>query len=405
MANITPIKPEVDEISLLTQTIDSFNNAAGSIARQYRSLESRVKELDVELKEQNDFLNNILESIKTGIIVLDHNGYITTLNYAAGKITGFASEEVKGEKFDILFDSGFIRGIDLDQNTLNALTETLEIETEFKKNNKEIVNISLSIAPVLQPGNRPAGIVMTMQDITGMKRLEREASRTDRLQAMGEMAVKIAHEVRNPLGSIKLFADILNKELQALPELKALPDYILSGVQSIDSIISNLLLFVKPQQSPDFKRIDMHDVLNGSLFFSGHLIKHDDSIKIETEYYNAPVMVRGDAELLKQVALNLILNAIQAMPDGGKLRIATGIIKNSRTRDAIAEIKFTDTGTGISRDIMTKIFDPFFTTKKDGTGLGLAIVHNILKAHDAGIDVSSSGKGTECTIRIPLDTK
>ncbi len=405
MANITPIKPEVAEISLLTQTIDSFNNAAGSIARQYRSLESRVKELDIELKEQNDFLNNILESIKTGIIVLDHNGYITTLNYAAEKITGFASEKVKGEKFDILFDSGFIRGIDLDQNTLNALTETLEIETEFKKNNKEIVNISLSIAPVLQSGNRPTWIVMTMQDITGMKRLEREASRTDRLQAMGEMAVKIAHEVRNPLGSIKLFADILNKELQALPELKALPDYILSGVQSIDSIISNLLLFVKPQQSPDFKRIDMHDVLNGSLFFSGHLIKHDDSIKIETEYYNAPVMVRGDAELLKQVALNLILNAIQAMPDGGKLRIATGIIKNSRTRDAIAEIKFTDTGTGISRDIMTKIFDPFFTTKKDGTGLGLAIVHNILKAHDAGIDVSSSGKGTECTIRIPLDTK
>ncbi len=405
MENITLIKPEAAEISLLTQTIDSFNDAAGRIERQYRSLESRVKELDIELKEQNDFLNNILESIKTGIIVLDPNGYITTLNHAAEKITGFASEKVNGEKFNILFDSGFIREIDLDPNTLNALTETLDIETEFKKNDKEIVNISLSIAPVLQSGNRPAGIVMTMQDITGMKRLEREASRTDRLQAMGEMAVKIAHEVRNPLGSIKLFADILNKGLQSSPELKALPDYILSGVQSIDSIISNLLLFVKPQQAPDFKRIDMHDVLNGSLFFSGHLIKHDNSIKIETEYYNEPVMVRGDAELLKQVALNLILNSIQAMPDGGKLCIATSIVKNSRTRDAIAEIKFTDTGTSISRDIMTKIFDPFFTTKKDGTGLGLAIVHNILKAHDAGIDVSSSGKGTECSIRIPMDTK
>ena len=416
MNNPILIKTETDDINLLTQAIDSFNEAASTIERQYHALENRVKALDIELKDKNDslkknleekeevknFLNNVLESITTGVIVIDPNGDITTLNQAAEKITGFISEKVKGKNYKILLDSGFMQDVDSDLNRLNTLNETLEVETDFKKKNKDIININLSIAPVLKSGNRSDGIVLTMQDITRMKRWEQEASRSDRLQAMGEMAVKIAHEVRNPLGSIKLFADLLNKELQSSEELKELTEHISSGVQSINNIISNLLLFVKPQQVPELKIIDIHDVLNASLFFSGHLVKHDNSIKIKTEYYTKPVMVRGDTELLKQVALNLILNAIQAMPNGGELGILTDIVKSSQGQEQIAEIKFVNTGRSITKKIMPKIFDPFFTTKKNGTGLGLAIVHNILKAHDAGIDITSSEKGTECVIRIAI---
>lgn len=416
MNELCEIKTKTDEINILTQAIDSFNYAASKIEKQYHLLENRVKEMDIELKEKNNsleknlkdkeevkkFLINILESITTGIIVIDPDGYITTLNHAAEKITGFIPEKVKGEKFKILFDSGFMKDVDLDLERVNALNEILEVETEIIKRDKEITNINLSIAPVLESGKSRAGIVLTMQDITRMKRWEQKASRTDRLQAMGEMAVKIAHEVRNPLGSIKLFADMLNKELQSSAELKELSEHISSGVESINNIISNLLLFVKPQQSPDLKVIDIHDVLNGSIFFSGHIVKHDNSIKIKTKYYAAPVMVRGDNELLKQVVLNLLLNAIQAMPNGGELSISTDIVKSSQEQKEIAEIKFVDTGISISQKNIAKIFDPFFTTKKNGTGLGLAIVHNILKAHDAGIDISSSKKGTKCIVRIPV---
>ena len=415
MNELCEIKIETDEINILTQAINSFNYAASKIEKQYYLLENRVKELDIELKEKNDSLKknlkdkeevkkiliNILESITTGIIVIDSDGYITTLNHAAEKITGFLSEKVKGEKIKTLFDSGFMRDVDLDPERVNALNEILEVETEFEKRDKEITNINLSIAPILESGKSRAGIVLTMQDITRMKRLEQRASRTDRLQAMGEMAVKIAHEVRNPLGSIKLFADMLNKELQSSSDLKELSEHILSGVESINNIISNLLLFVKPQQSPDLKVIDIHDVLDGSIFFSGHLVKHDNSIKIKTKYYAEPVLVRGDEELLKQVALNLILNAIQAMPNGGELVISTDIHRRSQGQAKSAEIKFIDTGISISQKIISRIFDPFFTTKKNGTGLGLAIVHNILKAHDAGIDITSSKKGTKCIVRIP----
>ncbi|MBL0702063.1 MAG: PAS domain S-box protein [Desulfosarcina sp.] len=416
MNNPILIKTETYEINLLTQAIDSFNEAASKIEKQYHALENRVKDLDIELKDKNDslkknleekeevknFLNNVLESITTGVIVIDPDGYITTLNHAAEKITGFIFEKVKGRKFKILLGSGFMQDVDLDLNRLNTLNETLEVETDFKKKYKEIININLSIAPVLKSGNTSDGIVLTMQDITRMKRWEQEASRSDRLQAMGEMAVKIAHEVRNPLGSIKLFADLLNQELQSSAKLKELTEHISSGVQSINNIISNMLLFVKPQQAPDLKIIDIHDVLNDSLFFSGHLVKHDNSIKIKTEYYTKSVMVRGDTELLKQVALNLILNAIQAMPKGGELGISTDIVKSSQGQEQIAEIRFVDTGTSITKKIMPKIFDPFFTTKKNGTGLGLVIVHNILKAHDASIDIISSEEGTECIIRIAI---
>ncbi len=410
------IKIETDEINLLTQAIDSFNEAASKIEQQYHALENRVKELDIELKDKNDslkknlkekeevknFLNNILESIATGVIVIDPDGHITTLNQAAEKITGFISEKVKGEHFNILLDSGFIQDIDLDLNRINTLNETLEVETELNKNDAEIININLSIAPVLKSGKVSEGVVLTMQDITRIKRWEQEASRSDRLQAMGEMAIKIAHEVRNPLGSIKLFADLLNRELQSTEELKEFSEHISSGVESINNIISNLLLFIKPQQAPDLKIIDIHDVLDGSIFFSGHLVKHDNSIKIETKYYAKPVMVRGDTELLKQVALNLILNAIQAMPNRGKLIISTDIVKGKEGEKEIAEIRFVNTGTSIAKEIIPKIFDPFFTTKKNGTGLGLAIVHNILKAHDAGIYITSSEEETECIISIPI---
>ncbi|MBL0716900.1 MAG: PAS domain S-box protein, partial [Desulfosarcina sp.] len=262
MNELYETQTEPDEIKILTHAIDSFNYAANKIEKQYHLLENRVSELDIELTEKNDslkknleekedvkkFLINILESITTGVIVIDPDGYITALNHAAEKITGFISKKLKGEKIKTLFDSGFMRDVDLDLDKFNNLNEMLEVKTEFVKNDKNITNINLSISPILENGKSRAGTVLTMQDITRMKRWEQKASRTDRLQAMGEMAVKIAHEVRNPLGSIKLFADMLNKELQSSEELRELSEHISSGVESINNIISNLLLFVKPQQ-------------------------------------------------------------------------------------------------------------------------------------------------------------
>jgi signal transduction histidine kinase len=220
---------------------------------------------------------------------------------------------------------------------------------------------------------------------------------------MGEMAVKIAHEIRNPLGSIELFASTMKKDLEDFEEPRVLSEHISSCVKSINSIISNLLLFMRPEQKASFQIVDLHDPLKDSLFFSDHVIQSNEHIEVITSYHPEPLMVLGDSELLKQMYLNLILNAVQSMPGDGKLMISTKKIECVQNGPDFAEIKFMDTGTGISKAVMPRIFDPFFTTKTRGTGLGLAIVHNIIKLHGGSIDIRNSKKdGAVCIVTLPL---
>ncbi|MGD9240454.1 MAG: ATP-binding protein, partial [Desulfobacterales bacterium] len=219
---------------------------------------------------------------------------------------------------------------------------------------------------------------------------------------MGEMAVRIAHEIRNPLGSIELFSTMLKDDLKDFEELKVLAEHISSGVKSINNIVSNLLLFIRPDQQPDRQVLDVQEALKDSLFFAGHLLDAQNIIKVETALADHPLEIRGDLELLKQVFLNLILNAIQAMSKGGQLRISTRkVIRQDDTQ--WAEIRLSDTGCGIATADLSKIFDPFYTTRNKGTGLGLTIAHNITKMHGGSIDITScEGDGTECIVALPL---
>ena len=418
MNNLNLVENEnIEGIRLLNQTIASFNGAAFKFETYYRHLEQQVKKLDLELKEKNkelkknleekeevkNYLRNILESLTTGVVVVDLKRMITTFNRAAEKITGLNSEQVKGRIFDKVFISNLFPKINPDSETLNDIEQGTEIETEIVRRGKDILHVSLSTFPVKDPQGEKIGIALTMQDITQMKRLEEKANRTDRLAAMGEMAAEIAHEIRNPLGSIELFVTTLKRDLEGFSELQILADHISSGVRSMNNIISNLLLFIKPQQKPEFRIIDIRSPLNESLLFSRDLVKANSNIEVITDYSSEPLAVNGDTELLKQVCLNLILNAVQAMPDGGSLAIYTNKLNGGQKGSNLVEIRICDTGTGVSGTDISKIFDPFFTTKKKGTGLGLAIVHNILKLHGGDIDIESSeGKETVCTVTLPL---
>jgi PAS domain S-box-containing protein len=368
-------------------------------------LKDKGKSPEIDLKEKEDVredFHNILESLNVGVVVIDLKGEIITFNQTAENITGLFSEKVIGKEFDKVFDPNFFLNSHLDFKSLKDIHQNADVEAEIRRKGKNTFYVSLSISPVKNPEGEKIGIVLALQDITRLKKLEERSNRTDRLAAMGEIAVKIAHEIRNPLGSIELFATVLKKDLKDFEELKALAGHISSGVKSINNVISNLLLFIRPQQKPNFQAIDICDSLDDSLFFSSHLVNSDNGIDIITRYYSKPLMVYADSELLKQIFLNLILNAIQAMPHGGKLTISTRKL-NGRSKKDFAEIRFADTGTGISKADMLRIFDPFFTTKKRGTGLGLAIVHNITEAHGGAVDINSSeGKGTVCTVTLPL---
>ena len=403
-------------LSLLDDAIKSFNSAASSVEKYYQNLENQVRALDIELKYKNEelernlkekdasesYLHCILNSLTAGVIVIDRKNRITSFNRAAEQLTGFKAMRAMGKTLKYVFESDFFEELDLHLLSVAETGEAVQFETEMhvKKGNRYV---SVCISPLQNKEGEKHGIALTLQDITRMKRLEERANRAGRLAAMGEMAANIAHEIRNPLGSIELFASLLKKDLENLPDAKALVEHISSGVTSINNIVSNMLLFIKPQQMPDFKVLDIEQLINDSLCFTDHMIRSINSINVVTEFLPSSLTVYGDRELLKQVVLNIVLNAIQAMPGGGRLVISVKRIKTRPGDPDLAEIKFADTGKGISKADIPMVFDPFFSTKKKGTGLGLAIVHNIVKLHNGTIDISSTkGKGTVCVIRLPV---
>jgi len=236
-----------------------------------------------------------------------------------------------------------------------------------------------------------------------LAQLEERVQRTNRLTAMGEMAAKIAHEIRNPLGSIELFASLVRRDLaQSGHGATDMVEHILSGVQSMDLLITNLLFFTKPQR-PQCTSVRLRDVVKEALLFATHAItQHEIDVCLEVESESADFdYVLADEGLLRQACLNLILNAAQAMKPGGCLHI----VVSSSGEDAeehVTQVSFSDTGIGITRLDLAKMFDPFFTTKERGTGLGLTIAHTIVEAHQGCIEVESQeGQGTTIRLAFP----
>ena len=350
----------------------------------------------------NSELYSIIDNIPTGVVALDVEGKIVTFNRAAEQITGFKADRVQGKSFDGVFKPDYFQNSELTFKNLAQTEKTTEVKTQFNRKGKNRVYLSLAVSPVASTPEGKIATVLSLKDITRLNKLEEQANRTGRLAAMGEMAVRIAHEIRNPLGSIELFSTMLKEDLQDFEELKELAEHISSGVKSINNIVSNLLLFIRPGQQPDRQVLDVQEALKDSIFFAGHLLDEQNIIEVETELTDHPLEISGDLELLKQVFLNLILNAIQAMSKGGRLRISTRKITRQDSTQW-AEIRLSDSGCGIATADLSKIFDPFYTTRNKGTGLGLTIVHNITKMHNGSIDITScEGDGTECIVTLPL---
>ncbi len=222
--------------------------------------------------------------------------------------------------------------------------------------------------------------------------LREEAERNHRLAAVGEMAARMAHELRNPLGSIELFASLLKKGL-ADPSLRQYADYISTATTAMDYALSNLLLFTR-RPTPHFRRTDPKRVIEEARLFALPLIQQNRIRWVES-IEPLPDQIWCDEDLLRQVLLNLILNAVEAMPRGGELRVGAS--------DEIT-LTISDTGGGIPEEILPRIFDPFFSTKQNGTGLGLAIVHNAVTAHGGSIQVESKvNQGTTFTLSFPSE--
>jgi signal transduction histidine kinase len=217
-----------------------------------------------------------------------------------------------------------------------------------------------------------------------------------RLTGMGEIALNLAHEIRNPLGSIALFATALARDLETDAALGPLAEQIVVGVQSLEHLVANALEFAKPRRM-SMTRVDLTEVLAETLIYVSHPLRQK-AIELRYDFdLQRQAWIAGDAEQLKQVFLNLMINAIQAMEEEGTLAL--------ELRALVAggwEVTVGDDGVGIPEELLDKIFDPFFTTREKGSGIGLAVVHTILMAHGAQIEVASRpAAGTSFRISFP----
>ncbi len=405
------------EIQTLIQNMEAFNEVTAQLQNSYDELQGRVKQLDLELSDKNDeleknlaekervknYLNDILESQTNGVIVVDRAGIITTYNKTAGVLTGIKPQGCLGKTLNEVFPLFEPVVARLGKNR----GETISQDKDIPSANGGTLHVRVSASPVWDNHGGQIGTILILQDMTEFRKMEELAQRNQRLREMGEMAAGIAHEIRNPLGSIELFASLLKKDLEGDTEKENLVQHIRAGVQNMDRIISTLLLFAKSAQ-PSRQQCDINQLLTECLEGIGNA-RVPENIKVIRKSGQGTLLANGDRELLRQVFPNLINNAIQAMPDGGELSLITqkssvpnqSPEKGSATRQYIS-VTVADNGVGMSADNLAKIFNPFFTTKDKGTGLGLAISHNIIKAHQGTIDaVSEEGKGTSFTVKIP----
>ncbi len=379
------------DISLLSKAFNNFTVASKSLEVHYKTLQEKAQYLTEELKDKNiqlknalydteeakDYLNGVLQSLREGIVVLDTDGNITMINPAAEKLLGLEKENTIGKAYN-----------DLDFSIENEGSDTFLI-VKGKR-----YNVFLSRSDVLGSAGLIRGYVVLIQDITRMKELEAHKERNKRLIAMGEMAAKIVHEIRSPLCSIELYASMLEQELEST-EYMNLARGISTGIKSLNNILTNMLFFAKHQKTL-LKRIDLRETLDQSLSLLMPMIE-TRKIRLNKDTKSS-VQIKGDLELLKQVFMNIFLNAIQVSPEGERIDVI--IRKNCEN----AIVKISDNGTGIENKDIERVFDPFYSTKENGTGLGLTIASKIMQANGGKIKVESRvGKGSCFQLYFPIE--
>ncbi len=384
-----------EDISLLKEAFDSFNRAVDRLSSSYSELERKVAQLKEELARENaekeklrGYLVSILNSIDLGVIAVNVEGRVIFFNRAAGEILGLSPRKAVGR------NCSSVLGLNspLEETLRDAQRRTFDDELINPEEGGEPIKVEITTSPMWDDRGKVIGAVEVIKDISERKMLEEQIRRSETLSALGEMAAQVVHEIRNPLGAIQLYVGILQRELSG--DQKKLADDIASGLRSIEVITSNLLALARPIR-PSFQEVDISRLLEEVITFAIYAIE-ENGIKLIRDYPECGLICHVDPEQIKQVALNLILNAIQAMPEGGVLRISA-----SRSNGRI-KLEFEDTGVGIPQEHLDKIFNPFFSTKSTGTGLGLYTVDKILRAHGASIRVKSQeGVGTCFLIEIP----
>jgi len=393
------------ELSKSIQII-AFHDVAFLVVGLLASRLSDRRASGEQLKETTKTLANlrvlnerIVESIRSGLITTDLDGNIYTFNRTAAEITGCKASEMRGKSIFSLFGNINLPIAD----SLDA-TDTGEhlprFETDLLTPQGFAVRVGDGSSPLFSELGETTGLILTFQDLTGIRTMEESVRRKDRLAAVGRVAAGLAHEIRNPLGAMSGAIQVLQSNTPPESSNAALMEIVLRESHRLNKIITNFLTYARPRVA-NFSETDVQQAIRDTFTLLRHSpdVKENHVLKIDLPDY--PVLISADSTQLKQIFWNLARNAIQAMDKGGTLTVTLQELKSERIR-----ILFKDTGFGMPPEQVEKLFEPFSTSTTGGTGLGLSIVYQIIRDHNGTINIRSRvNEGTTITVELPTESK
>jgi two-component system sensor histidine kinase AtoS len=377
-----------DEIEELGK---NFNHMIQQILLHRTELENRLREI-TSLKAYTD---NVLASMTNGLITIDLEMKVVTLNEMAERILQKRKEEMIGLPLEEVLGSHHpLAGTMIE--TLSGGQGVFHSELELKR---EEGSVWLMISTSLLTDGREEriGALAVFQDITEIKALEEKLRKADRLAAVGTVSASLAHEIKNPLSAIKTFVQLLPYRFERPSFMERFNTTVPREIDRINQLVEDLLELTRTRKRP-FTYVDVSSVISQVIDLHEEDMEKKQII-CEINLDHAVPAIHGDAEKLHRVFSNLIINAIQAMPDGGQLSIFS---EYGGLEDSMIKIMVKDTGIGMDEETVKNVFNPFFTTKHKGVGLGMALVHKIVEDHKGTIAVmSEKGKGTSFVLKLP----
>jgi len=371
---------------------------AGSLANSLRSAGMQLEQASSEIADLQALNQHVIDSLPSGLATTDRSQRILTFNRGAEAITGVP--------FRVAVGRPIVEVLQLPPAVMSTIQNDLSVKGarrhEYKyrpSDGRGDLEIGLTATHLETPGGR-AGLLFTFQDVTAIKKLERDVAIQQRLAAVGEMAAGIAHEIRNPLASMSGSIQILRQELPLSTEQEQLMDIVLRESERLNTTIRSFLAYARPQRF-QIARFDVRRALNDTALLLRNSAELREGHEIAIDLPPSELWYEADEGQIKQIVWNLATNGLRAMPDGGTLHLAGGV--EPASGGVVLTVR--DEGIGIPAEELDSLFQPFHGSFAKGSGLGLAIVHRIVADYSGEIRVSSQpGAGTTVSVRLPART-
>lgn len=362
--------------------VDTFHDLMGKLKEKEKELEGLKAFAEQKAVTMEAYNENILQSVPSGVISVDNELKIKSINPAAEHILGVHAGETIGNDFSETFNEPL--------TTLMKEHRTVSrVEYPYVTGDKRHIWLGITTSELRNAAGEKIGFIFVFTDLSDIKALQAQVELKERLSQLGEMSAGISHELRNSMSVVSGYAKLLGRKVDHAS--RPTVDAIVEEIKNMDKIISELLAFAKPTVLHR-EIVDLQKVIND---ITGMVIGNNEAVRVSINA-DTSVLVRADAVLLRQALSNLIINAGEAMPEGGSISVGLRHIRNK------AEIIIRDNGCGIPESIRQKIFLPFYTTKPQGIGFGLALVQKIVVSHGGSIEVESrEGEGSQFTIILP----